>query len=125
MPDLYNPNDGVTGRDGGPYLDQLQLEEAERRRAEIEGREPNFERPGSIAGVTLVDAQRLVETANNLALPSQAAHRDQVLGEALGRLADDAVGASPVSFEPDSEPVTSDEPLDPAGDTFNLENNGN
>lgn len=36
---FFNAQDGVTGRDGGPYLDQVERVNAEKRRAFLEGRE--------------------------------------------------------------------------------------
>ena len=35
---VYNPNDGITGRDGGPYLDIEEAKAREARSAEREGR---------------------------------------------------------------------------------------
>lgn len=68
---LYNLHDGLTGRDGGPYLDQVEREAAEVRRAKVEGREPDLEHPGTTAGDPLVTARQLVETANPQSNPSQ------------------------------------------------------
>lgn len=56
---LYNPNDGLHGRTGGPYLDELELKEAEIRRAAAENREPNFDNMAGSAGVRLVTAEQL------------------------------------------------------------------
>lgn len=36
---FFNAQDGVTGRDGGPYLDQVERVNAEKRRAFLEGRD--------------------------------------------------------------------------------------
>lgn len=60
---LYNVNDGLTGRDGGPYLDEEMDRNAETVRARIEGREPDYDNPGSTAGTVLVTAGTLL--ANN------------------------------------------------------------
>lgn len=38
---VYNPNDGITGRDGGPYLDVEEAKAREERSAFREGRDPN------------------------------------------------------------------------------------
>jgi hypothetical protein len=59
---LYNPNDGLTGRDGGPYLDIEEAKRAEIRRAEVEGREPDFENLPPSAGIQLVTATALLNT---------------------------------------------------------------
>lgn len=59
---LYNPNDGLTGRDGGPYLDIEEAKRAEIRRAEVEGRKPDLDNPGPSAGIQLVTATALLNT---------------------------------------------------------------
>ena len=58
---LYNANDGVVGRDGGPYLDIVEMERAETIRARREDREPDYD-PANMAstpGIQLVPANRL------------------------------------------------------------------
>lgn len=65
---LYNANDGVVGRDGGPYLDVVEMENAERVRARKEDREPDYD-PASMAstaGINLVPANRLVVHHNQV-----------------------------------------------------------
>lgn len=57
---LYNPNDGITGRDGGPYLDEVETVEAEKRRAVVEGRKPNLEKPPASAGIQLSTASQML-----------------------------------------------------------------
>lgn len=59
---LYNMHDGLTPRDGGPYLDQEQAREAEKRRALVENRDPDYDNPPAIAGTPLVTARQLVST---------------------------------------------------------------
>lgn len=69
---LLNPNDGLTGRDGGPYLDQEEQRIAEERRARIEGRKPNFDNPGATAGVQLRTAADIIHHGvHNVVMPSQ------------------------------------------------------
>ena len=65
---LYNANDGVVGRDGGPYLDVVEMERAEQVRARKEEREPDFnpETMASTAGVNLVPANRLIVHHNQV-----------------------------------------------------------
>jgi hypothetical protein len=60
---LYNANDGLSGRDGGPYLDLEENRLAEIRRAKVEGREPDLDNPPASAGTVLVTAAQLL--ANN------------------------------------------------------------
>lgn len=68
---LYNPHAGVTGRDGGPYLDQEERRLAEIRRAAVEDREPDFDNAPAVAGTPLVTAGQLVNMANPTSNPSQ------------------------------------------------------
>ena len=68
---LYNPNDRLTGRDGGPYLDLEEARVAEERRARVENREPDFENLPATAGIPLVTAGQLLETRNTGGINSQ------------------------------------------------------
>jgi hypothetical protein len=56
---LYNPNDRNGVRDGGPYADQLELVAAEKRRAAVEGREPDYGNLQPTAGVPVVTGATL------------------------------------------------------------------
>lgn len=69
--DLFNPHAGLTGRDGGPYLDQEERRLAEIRRAAIEDREPDFDKAPATAGTPLVTAGELAAMANPASIPSQ------------------------------------------------------
>jgi hypothetical protein len=62
--DLYIAADGLTGRDGGPYLDQEERRIAEERRAVVEDREPDLENPPATAGTVLVTASQLLDAAS-------------------------------------------------------------
>lgn len=70
---LFNPHDGLTGRDGGPYLDQEERRLAEIVRSGKEDREPDFENAPATAGTPLVTAAELVGMANPASIPSQTA----------------------------------------------------
>lgn len=59
--ELYNAQEGLVTRSGGPYLDDLEREAAELRRARIEGREPDLKNPGPHVGTLLVTKDQLVE----------------------------------------------------------------
>ena len=59
--ELYDANEGLVPRSGGPYLDVLQREQAEIRRAKIENREPDLENPPAVAGTVLVTKSQLFE----------------------------------------------------------------
>jgi hypothetical protein len=58
---LYNAAHGKTPRTGGPYLDDVEREEAEKRRARIEGREPDLDNAPASVGTVLVPKSALVE----------------------------------------------------------------
>jgi hypothetical protein len=68
---FFNPNDGVAGRDGGPYLDQVEAARAELVRAKIEGREPDLENPPAYAGIPLNTAAQQLALVGVNSLPSQ------------------------------------------------------
>lgn len=68
---LFNPHDGLTGRDGGPYLDLVERERAEEIRAKVEGRKPDFKNPAATAGTPLVTSNQLVVMSNPASNPSQ------------------------------------------------------
>ena len=68
---LYNPHDGLTGRDGGPYLDNEERRLAEIRRAAIEDREPEFDKAPATAGTPLVTGPELMRMVNPASTPSQ------------------------------------------------------
>lgn len=84
---LYNPHEGLTGRDGGPYLDREEARLAEIRRAEIEGREPNLDNPPATGGIPLVTARQLVQMAGANSVPSQAGYNPDAT--AVDKLAND------------------------------------
>ena len=63
---LYNVNDGLYGRGGGPYLDQELAKAAEIKRAKIEGREPDLDNPPVGGEARLVSAEFLIEADRNL-----------------------------------------------------------
>lgn len=85
--DLYNPHNGLTGRDGGPYLDQEERRLAEIVRSAKEEREPDFDNAPATAGTPLVTAATLVNMANPASNPSQANTADS-LATAVTLLAD-------------------------------------
>lgn len=98
--DLYNPNDGLLGRDGGPYLDQVEAAQAEIRRAAVEKREPDLKNPGPYAGIHLVTAGQLIHDVSTLNVPSRdgtavqadsaqkLANSDHVLAESIAQVED-------------------------------------
>src|SRR6478609_5145327 len=78
---LYNPNDGVTGRDGGPYFDEVQAQQDELRRARVEKREPDLDNPGANAGIQLSTAGQMLATLSASNLPSRYNARETVVND--------------------------------------------
>lgn len=107
---LYNANDGLTGRDGGPYLDQLEDERAEILRAKVEDREPDLDNPPASAGTVLVTAGQLLANAGVNNLPSQDGNNFLGEEEAVKAVADSDEnglkqrGTLPAEGIDDSEP---------------------
>lgn len=119
----FNVHDGPNGRDGGPYLDQIEMREAEIRRAAAEGREPDFDNMIGTAGVPLVTADQLVKLHH-----VQPSEQDKPLMDATDVLANvdnPDVGAPVMSFasvadaeeevteEPEEDVVVEEEPVFP------------
>lgn len=59
--ELYDANQGKTPRTGGPYLDEVEREQAELIRSRRENRDPDFDNPPASAGTVLVTKSQLVE----------------------------------------------------------------
>lgn len=79
---LYNPNDGLTGRNGGPYLDEEQARTDEVRRARIEDREPDLDKPGANAGIQLSTAAQMLATLSVTNNPSMERAQSEALSNA-------------------------------------------
>lgn len=94
---LFNPNDSLTGRDGGPYLDLEEARVAEIRRAAVENREPS-DTFTATAGIPLVTAQELavIATINNV--PSQ-----ELSGGPVDTMVQGAVDDKDVLLQPSGE----------------------
>ena len=108
---LYNPNDRLTGRDGGPYLDEVEMHLAETRRAAIENREPDYDNLQPTAGVPLVTAAQLVAAGQSAGLPSQennTAYSQMVDNHAESELGAPVRGTLNVA-DPEPEPVADEE----------------
>ena len=106
---LYNANDGLTGRDGGPYLDREMAIAAEKRRAIVEGREPDLENPPVGNESRLVTAAQLIAGVGVNNLPSQFG-TIEFAEAAVDALVSSDISALAVSFEAvESEPVVEEE----------------
>src|SRR4030095_9506745 len=62
--DLYIAADGLRGNYHPYRLDLVERKGAETMRAEIEGREPDYDNPGSTAGTVFVTASQLLNSAS-------------------------------------------------------------
>lgn len=108
---LYNANDGLTGRDGGPYLDQQEDITAEIRRAKIEGREPDLDNPPASAGTVLVTAAQAIANLGVNNLPSQSDNSALGAEAAVKAIADDetntlkVAAVVPAEVYEDAEPT--------------------
>jgi hypothetical protein len=101
---LYNPNDGLHGRTGGPYLDQLELIETEKKRAAVEGREPDFNNLQGSAGVRLVTAQELASMNVTTTVSVSSASNVEAAAEMIEHLAHNPnIGPVPVWTPPVQE----------------------
>lgn len=94
---LFNPNDSLTGRDGGPYLDLEEARVAEIRRAAVENREPS-DTFTATAGIPLVTAQELAVTATINNVPSQ-----ELSGGPVDTMVQGAVDDKDVLLQPSGE----------------------
>ena len=115
---LFNPNDGLTGRNGGPYLDEVQAQQDEVRRAKVEGREPDLEKPGANAGIQLSTAAQMLASLSVTNAPSMENARSEALAKAYADAYDqDALKATITDEVPD----TSDQPtIQDLGDDVEL-----
>ena len=86
---LFNANDGLTGRDGGPYLDEEEAREAEIRRARAEKREPDLDNPPASAGIVLLTPAQALANAGVNNLPSQDGNTTLGAAAALKAIEDD------------------------------------
>lgn len=109
---LFNPNDNVTGRDGGPYLDEVEARTAEARRAVVEDREPDYDNPPATAGLPLLPAGQMLGIVGVNNLPSQAGRYDLSNSDLIQKRADDednpnftARGEIPSDFTSEAETV--------------------
>lgn len=116
---LYNPNDRLTGRDGGPYLDQEQAKAAEVIRAQREGREPDLENPGAYAGIPLSTADQLLK-AVDVNVPSQI-HTTHEEADRMFRSAADSDNLMQQADEIPDITVTDPEPEPEEDGSFTLD----
>lgn len=71
MVKLFNPNEGLHGRQGGPFLDDVQRRQQEEVRAIREGREPNYDNMQPAVGDQLRTEEQLLQEAIHSATPPE------------------------------------------------------
>lgn len=109
MTKLYDANDGITGRDGGVYLDQVERERAEEARARVEGREPDYDNPGGTAGTVYVTADQLLAHRTLNHSPSQSSKFDVTSDDIVTAYAADDKHDLKVAFDAPDVPDTDEE----------------
>lgn len=121
---LFNPNDGLTGRDGGPYLDEVQAQQDEIKRAKVEGREPDLDNPGANAGIQLSTAQQMLHTltvANNPSMDHKLTSAvDKVWKDAFDADAEDKANLQITDEIPDTSKQPSNDDLNDKEQVFNV-----
>lgn len=101
---LYNKNDGLTGRDGGPYLDEDEARRVENQRAAIEKRKPSDDIQPYV-GMQMVTAPELMQTESINNIPSQDGNF-----AASKAFDESALGSQPLAkVDFDVQPSTDDE----------------
>lgn len=94
--DLYNANDGLFGRDGGPYLDEEQRRTQEVVNARREDREPDFDNLPLAPGINAVRIAELAQAHTTFRLAGQE-------GFDVTKPSAEPVGKAPVGPVTDSE----------------------
>ena len=101
MTKLFNPNEGLFGRQGGPFLDDVNRKRQEDIRAYKEGREPNYENMQPGVGDSLrTEEQLLQEQINGVNPPTL-----EELKDFKGVVAKPVVNTDGGDDEPESESV--------------------
>lgn len=133
MTKLFNPNDGLHGRQGGPFLDQVQQRQQEETRAIREGREPDYDNMQPAVGMELRTEEQLLQEAIHSATPPELVNFKGITADPVIEIPDDEVnepdedgdfvadednedgkGTDPADpRDPNAPPVTNDPVTDP------------
>lgn len=89
MTKLFNPNDGLHGRQGGPFLDQVQQRQQEETRAIREGREPDYDNMQPAVGMELRTEEQLLQEAIHSATPPELVNFKGVTAEPVIEIPDE------------------------------------
>lgn len=120
MVKLFNPNEGLHGRQGGPFLDDVQRKQAEETRAIREGREPDYENMQPYVGDQLRTEEQLLQEAIHSATPPELIGFEGISAKPLLEIADEDMASDPANpavkeqesdeeKNEDEEPVNEDE----------------
>lgn len=101
MTKLFNPNEGLHGRQGGPFLDQVQQRQQEEVRAIREGREPNYEDMQPAVGMQLRTEEQLLQEAIHSATPPELVDFKGVTAAPVLVVPDDEESGAVNEAEPD------------------------
>lgn len=122
MVKLFNPNEGLHGRQGGPFLDDVQRRQAEETRAIREGREPDYENMQPYVGDQLRTEEQLLQEAIHSATPPELTNFEGITAKPVLEIADEDMATDPENpavkeqeDEDNSDEVNEDEneaPLD-------------
>lgn len=104
---FYNAQDGVRGRDGGPYADQVDAQQREIQRAKAEGREPDLDNPPPFVGTQIVTSafveDNLYSNPSMRAAPGPAEALNKVVEDANFLVNPDVLPVDTRTSVPDSE----------------------
>lgn len=98
MPDLYNPNDTITGRPDGVYLDLEEARIAENERARREGRKPE-DKFVPYVGTQAVTGAQLLAQGSSVMIPSEVERLNETTNE--GRILAEPFDTIPATEAPD------------------------
>lgn len=104
---LFNANDGIHGRDGGPYLDQVEAKHFEEFQAARDGGEPDYDNPRGYPGIQLNTAHQQQDSYNPTTLAG-----DDVKDRHEFDVEPIAYATLPLEPAPETEEEKSDEPKD-------------
>lgn len=118
MVKLFNPNEGLHGRQGGPFLDNVQRRQAEETRAIREGREPDYENMQPYVGDQLRTEEQLLQEAIHSATPPELTKFEGITAAPVLEVADEDMASDPEDpavkeQEENEETHKGDDPNDP------------
>lgn len=95
MVKFFNPNEGLHGRQGGPFLDDVQRKQTEETRAIREGREPDYDNMQPYVGDDLRTEEQLLQQAIHSATPPELTQFEGITANPLLEMADEDMASNP------------------------------